>query len=106
MNRNSALLIITVTVIVALMVAAVTYPVEAQQQPTSTGTSQPENVPEVNYHLTVMMPQYRALATSGYGGRVGEYDSLQQSLGGDLSFDYVDIPDHMTIKSTWDIVSR
>jgi len=105
MNRNPALLI--VTVIVALMVAAVTYPLQAQQQPTSSGTSQPaENVSEVNYHLTVMMPQYRFLDTSGYGGRVGEYDSLQQSLGGDLSFDYVDIPDHLTIKSTWDIVSR
>ncbi|MGD0792558.1 MAG: hypothetical protein ABR920_12380 [Terriglobales bacterium] len=99
MNRISALLI------VALIVAAATYQVQAQQ-PTP-GTSQPaENVPEVNYHLTVMMPQYRFLDTSGYGGRVGEYDSLQQSLGGDLSFDYVDVPEHMTIKSTWDILSR
>jgi hypothetical protein len=89
------------------MVAAVTYPVQAQQQQQSPGTSQPaENVPEVNYHLTVMMPQYRFVDTSGYGGRVGEYDSLQQSLGGDLSFDYVDVPDHMTIKSTWDVLSR
>ncbi len=104
MNRISALLI--VTVIVALMVAAVTCPMQAQQQQSS-GTSQPgENVPEVNYHLTVMMPQYRFLDTSGYGGRVGEYDSLQQSLGGDLSFVYVDVPEHMTIKSTWDILSR
>lgn len=99
MNRISALLI------VALIVSAVTYPMQAQQ--TSSGTSQPpENVPEVNYHLTVMMPQYRFLDTSGYGGRVGEYDSLQQSLGGDLSFDYVDVPEHMTIKSTWDVLSR
>jgi len=89
------------------MVAAVTYPVQAQQQQQSPGTSQPaENVPEVNYHLTVMMPQYRFVDTSGYGGRVGEYDSLQQSLGGDLSFDYVDVPEHMTIKSTWDVLSR
>ena len=48
MNRISALLI------VALIVAAVTYPVQAQQP--SPGTSQPpENVPEVNYHLTVMI---------------------------------------------------
>jgi hypothetical protein len=99
MNRNSALLI------VAVIVAAVTHPLQAQQP--SPGTSQPpENVPEVNYHLTVMMPQYRFLDTSGYGGRVGEYDSLQQSLGGDLSFDYVNVPEHMTIKSTWDVISR
>src|ERR1035441_3577993 len=99
MNRNSALLI------VAVIVAAVTHPLQAQQP--SPGTSQPpENVPEVNYHLTVMMPQYRFLDTSGYGGRVGEYDSLQQSLGGALSFGYVNVPEHMTIKSTWDVISR
>ena len=91
--------------VVAFIVVAVTHTVQAQQ-PTP-GASQPaENAPEVNYHLTVMMPQYRFVDTSGYGGRVGEYDSLQQSLGGDLSFDYVDIPQHMTIKSTWDVLSR
>jgi hypothetical protein len=83
------------------------YPAQAQQQPQGSGSSQPaENVPEVNYHLTVMMPQYRFLDSSGYGGRVGEYDSLQQSLGGDLSFVYVDVPEHMTIRTTWDVVSR
>jgi hypothetical protein len=87
------------------MVTAATNTVQAQQP--NPNSSQPaENVPEVNYHLTVMMPQYRFLDTSGYGGRVGEYDSLQQSLGGDLSFDYVSVPQHMTIKSTWDVISR
>jgi hypothetical protein len=90
---------------VAFIVAAVSCPALAQQS--SPGASQAaENTPEVNYHLTVMMPQYRFLDTSGYSGRVGEYDSLQQSLGGDLSFDYVDVRDHMTIKSTWDVLSR
>ncbi len=99
MNKVPALLI------VALIVAASTYSVHAQQP--SPSASQPaENVPEVNYHVTVMLPQYRFLDTSGYGGRVGEYDSLQQSLGGDLSFDYVSVPQHMTIKSTWDVISR
>ncbi|MFI5103178.1 MAG: hypothetical protein ACHP9V_07410, partial [Terriglobales bacterium] len=87
MTKASALLVL----VVALVVAAVTYPVQAQQ-PTP-GTSQPaENVTDVNYHLTVMMPQYRFVDTSGYGGRVGEYDSLQQSLGGDLSLTYIDVP--------------
>ena len=101
MNKASALFI------VGLMVAAVMYPAQAQQQPQGSGSSQPaENVPEVNYHLTVMVPQYRFLDSSGYGGRVGEYDSLQQSLGGDLSFVYVDVPEHMTIRTTWDVVSR
>src|ERR1035438_5045160 len=98
MKKVSALLVL-------FIVAAVTCLVQAQQP--SSGTSQStENVPEVNYHLTVMMPQYRFLDTSGYAGRVGEYDSLQQSLGGDLSFNYVSVPQHMTIKSTWDVISR
>src|ERR1017187_7349360 len=99
MNKVSALLV------VALLVAAATYSVQAQQ-PSTTPSQPAENVPEVNYHVTVMLPQYRFLDTSGYGGRVGEYDSLQQSLGGDLSFDYVSVPQHMTIKSTWDVISR
>jgi len=87
------------------MIVAATYLVQAQQSSPS-GSQPAENVPEVNYHVTVMLPQYRFLDTSGYGGRVGEYDSLQQSLGGDLSFDYVSVPQHMTIKSTWDVISR
>ncbi|MGB9236332.1 MAG: hypothetical protein WCC04_18135 [Terriglobales bacterium] len=99
MNRVSALLIGALTALVA------TRSVQAQQ-PGPTASQSAESVPEVNYHLTVMMPQYRFLDTSGYGGRVGEYDSLQQSLGGDLSFDYVNVPEHMTVKSTWDIISR
>jgi len=99
MTKISALLIL------ALIVAAATCPVQAQQPTPS--TSQPaENLPEITYHLTVMMPQYRFVDTSGYGGRAGEYDSLQQSLGGDLSFTYVDIPQQMTIKSTVDVLSR
>jgi len=99
MKRAFALLAVT------FLVAAVTYPVQAQQP--APGASPPaENVPEVTYHLTVMMPQYRFVDTSGYGGRVGEYDTLQQSLGGDFSLSFVDLPRHMTIKSTWDILSR
>jgi hypothetical protein len=87
------------------MASAVPYTVQAQQP--APGDSQPaENLPEVTYHLTVMMPQYRFLDTSGYGGRVGEYDSLQQSLGGDLSLEYVDIPQHMTFRSTLNVLSR
>lgn len=99
MNKVSALFL------VALMVAAVRCPAQAQQ-PSSGSSPAAENVPKVNYHLTVLLPQYRYLDGSGYGGRVGEYDSLQRSLGGDLSFVYVDVPDHMTIRSTWDVVSR
>src|ERR1035437_3732080 len=41
-----------------------------------------------------------------HAGDGREYDSLQQSLGGDLSFVYVDVPEHMTIRTTWHVVSR
>ncbi len=102
MKRLSALLVLSV---VALTVVAATRPVQAQQ-PSSGASQSTENAPDVNYHLTVMMPQYRFLDTSGYAGRVGEYDSLQQSLGGDLSLSYIDVPQHMTIKTQWDILSR
>jgi hypothetical protein len=55
-----------------------------------------------------MMPQYRFIDTRGYGGRgrVGEYDSLQQSLGGDLAFDYLEIPQHLTLHYSADFLSR
>jgi len=65
-----------------------------------------ENTPEVTYHLTMMLPQYRFIDTSGYGGRVGEYDTLQQSLGGDLSLNFVNIPQRFTMKSTIEVISR
>ena len=53
-----------------------------------------------------MLPQYRFLDTRGYGGRVGEYDSLEQSLGGDLSFDYAEFPQHMNINYAASFLSR
>lgn len=101
MKRISALLILLA---VAFIVAAITPPVQAQQ-PTPGASQSGQDLPEVNYHLTVMMPQYRFVDTSGFAGRVGEYDSLQQSVGGDLSLNYVDIPRHMTFKSTADFIS-
>jgi hypothetical protein len=103
MNRATALLIAAVTAAIIILAG----PQLANSQQSGTGTSQAtENVDDLNYHLTVLMPQYRFLDTSGYGGRVGEYDSLQQSLGGDLSFDFVSVPNHLAIKSTWDVTSK
>ena len=75
--------------------------------PAQTQSPQPgENQPEITYHLTEMLPQYRFIDTSGYGGRVGEYDTLEQSLGGDFSLNFVDVPQHLSIKSTIDVISR
>ena len=87
--------------LLATLILAVV-PCLAQTQPPQPA----ENVPEVTYHLTEMLPQYRFVDTSGYGGRVGEYDTLQQSLGGDFSLNFVDIPQHLSIKSTVDVITR
>ncbi len=40
---------------------------------------------------------YRVIDKSGYAGRVGEYDSLQQSAGGDAEAAYVSVPRKLTL---------
>lgn len=91
--------------ILMLISLSATLPCTAQAP--APGSSQPaENTPEVTYHMTLMLPQYRFIDTRGYGGRVGEYDSLQQSLGGDVAFNYVNVPEHMTVKYSADVLSR
>ena len=91
--------------VVIIIIAAAQCP--AQAQPPKSGSSQPaENETDLTYHFTVMMPQYRFLDTSGNPSRVGEYDSLQQSLGGDLSLNLVEVPQHLTLKSTVSVISR
>jgi len=89
-------------VVLIILLAIVPCPAQAPQS----AASQSAETPEITYHLTVMLPQYRFIDTSGYGGRVGEYDTLQQSLGGDLSLNFVDVPQHLTIKSTIDVMTR
>ena len=42
---------------------------------------------------------YRALDDSGFGGRVGEYDSLQQSAGSNVSAAYVNPKKQLTVVS-------
>jgi len=93
MKRYSALLVV--------LTLAVVY-CSAQTEPSKPA----ENAPEVTYHMTLILPQYRFIDTSGYGGRVGEYDTLQQSLGGDLSLNFVNIPERLTMKSTIEVISR
>lgn len=48
---------------------------------------------------------YRFLSLSGYGGRVGQYDSLQEAEGGDLEADYVSIPHHLTFLTRGTVLS-
>jgi hypothetical protein len=42
---------------------------------------------------------YRFIDQSGFAGRVGEYDSLQESAGGDAAASYVFLPGHMIVVS-------
>jgi len=68
------------------------------QEPSPSNSQPAENAPEVTYHLVTLLPQYRFLSTSGNPSRVGEYDSLQQSVGGDFSVNEVFFPEHLTFK--------
>ena len=101
MKIRFALPALFITVIIAVAQCG------AQAQPSSSSSTQPaENAADLTYHFTVLMPQYRFLDTSGNKSRVGEYDSLQQSLGGDLFLNFVDVPNKLTIKSTVSVISR
>ena len=48
---------------------------------------------------------YRFIDGSGFLGRVGEYDSLDQSAGADLSAAYVSTPNKLTVVSRGNVVS-
>jgi hypothetical protein len=62
-------------------------PANAAQATTSSSASQES---DVTYHETVFLPSYRFVSPSGFAGRVAEYDSLDQSVGGELSWAFVD----------------
>ena len=48
---------------------------------------------------------YQFLDLTGYGGRVGEYNSLQQSLGADVETAYVSIPNRTTLVTRSNILT-
>src|SRR5579863_4324327 len=95
---------VAVLIIVLNIVLIAVVPCSAQGQ---SGNPKPgETESDVTYHFTMVLPQYRFLDTSGNASRVGEYDSLQQSLGGDLALNFVDVPQKLSIKSTISVISR
>lgn len=67
-------------------------PTEAQQ-PNSYGT------------YSVTPGSYRFVDTTGFGGRVGEYDTLQQSAGADAAAVYVSTANHLTAISRANVLS-
>jgi predicted CXXCH cytochrome family protein len=48
---------------------------------------------------------YRFVDQTGYGGRVGEYDTLQQSAGADAETAYVSTLNHLTVVSRANVLS-
>ena len=48
---------------------------------------------------------YRSVDQTGFGGRVGEYDTLQQSAGADAESAYVSTQNHLTVISRANVLS-
>ena len=48
---------------------------------------------------------YRFVDQTGFGGRVGEYDTLQQSAGADVATSYVSELNHLTVVSRGNVLS-
>ena len=55
--------------------------------------------PDAYSSFSVVPGSYRFVDKTGFGGRVGEYDSLEQSAGGDVETAYVSVPNQLTIIS-------
>jgi len=55
--------------------------------------------------FSVTPAAYQFLDLSGFGGRVGEYNSLQQSAGADATTAYVSVPNHTTLVTRSDVLT-
>lgn len=65
---------------------------------TSSSSSKTEPAPELSYQLVQFLPGYTFANTSGFAGRAAEYESLFQSVGGDLAFTRLDYGLHSSLK--------
>ncbi|HYM74435.1 MAG TPA: DmsE family decaheme c-type cytochrome [Candidatus Dormibacteraeota bacterium] len=54
---------------------------------------------------SIVPGQYRFVDVTGFGGRVGEYDSLKQSAGADVATAYVNEQNHVTIVTRGNVVN-
>ncbi len=54
-------------------------------------------LPDTSWGLYFTPGAYRFLNVTGYGGRVGQYDSLQEAEGGGLEADYVSVLHHASL---------
>ncbi len=72
---------------------------------TSGATQDPEVGPGTEAAYSIIPGSYRFVDLTGFGGRVGEYDSLQQSAGADLATSYVSDLNHLTVVSRGNVLS-
>src|SRR6202158_6071395 len=54
---------------------------------------------------SIIPGSFRFVDQSGYGARVGEYDTLQQSAGADMATSYVSDLNHLTVVSRGNVLS-
>jgi predicted CXXCH cytochrome family protein len=69
-------------------------------------TDPAETQPSDTYAAYSITPgMYRFVDQTGFGGRVGEYDTLQQSAGADVATSYVSLPNHVTVVSRGNVLT-
>jgi len=73
----------------------------------SAGNTNPAEtgVGNVDAAYSIVPGEYRFVDVSGFGGRVGEYDTLQQSAGADVATSYVSEPNHLVILSRGNVLN-
>ena len=73
----------------------------------SGGSSGPSQVEATNTDAaySIVPGSYRFVDRTGFGGRVGEYDTLQQSAGADVATSYVSQLNHLTVISRGNVLS-
>jgi predicted CXXCH cytochrome family protein len=61
------------------------------------GSNDPAEIGGSDSAYSIIPGSYRFVDITGFGGRVGEYDSLEQSAGADLATSYVSPQNHLTV---------
>lgn len=68
------------------------------------GSAEPE-LPNAYGEYSIIPGAYRFVDVTGFGGRVGEYDTLHQSEGGDVSSSYVSDLNHLVVVTRGSILN-
>jgi len=69
------------------------------------GSSSSAEIGDASSAFSVTPGSYRLVDLTGFGGRVGEYDTLQQSAGANAISSYVSPQNHMTVVSRGNVIT-